>query len=291
MNGGSRILCACLVAAFAYGAGCRGQDLNPNTVVTVPPVGHGIVEVLYSSYRPEAFVGRDGVRQRFPGDLQFALGLLRLSYSPLRDFALGVEVPYRWTSYDEPGVEASFASGGWPGIGAFADWSPRQRGRRLQPAVRVEYQRARSETDQILTISDGVSRFAATLQLADGGALPAHWRGAARLRLEYGPPVEASPRHFEARVQLQAGPRLLHVGGTDLHGLAVLGYRASSAARQEGNFLHDRTSQGAFSGLLLSSEFHGRALVRLVSLSALRDIRPRNALSGWRITFSVTSGL
>jgi len=137
-----------------------------------------------------------------------------------------------------------------------------------------------------------VNRWAATFQLAAlAGAVPARWRGMGSLRLEYGPPLEAEKAHFESCLQLQAGPRLARLRAGQLYALGVAGYRASSAARQEGNFFHNRTSQGAFAGLLFSWEAapQGSPFSSL-SIAVLRDIRPRNALLGWRASLSLKSG-
>jgi len=69
----------CLAAVAA-----NGQPLYPSSPVAVPLVGHVFVETGLSAYRVDAFVERTGERQTFPGDLEFAFGLLRVSYSPLR---------------------------------------------------------------------------------------------------------------------------------------------------------------------------------------------------------------
>lgn len=282
-----------LSLAFCFAAAAaNGQDLISNSSVAVPLVGHVFVETGVSAYRVDAYVGRAGERQAFPGDLEFSLSLLRVSFSPVRNFALGLQIPYCWTTYDEPGLEASFSSRGRPGLGGFLDWAPETRGRKFQPALRIEYLSARPETEKVLTLSDGVNRWAATFQLiALAGLLPAHWRGIGSIRAEYGPPHQAGEPHFESCLQLQAGPRLASLGAQELHALGIAGYRASSAARQEGNFFRNRTSQGGFAGLLVSWEAAPQGSPsHALSVSLIRDIRPRNALLGWRAILSLKSG-
>ncbi|HEY6064838.1 MAG TPA: hypothetical protein VIY96_01695 [Thermoanaerobaculia bacterium] len=267
-----------------------GQSVNPTSSVAVPDAGHLHAEFGFTSYRVDAFVEKSGARQEFPGSLDFRVGVLRLSYSPIESFALGLEVPYRWSSYGPSGSAASVLARGNPGLGAYLDWAPPGREDRLRPAFRLEYMTLRTGTDPVLTVSDGGSRFSGTFQLtALPGPLPAPWRGLASLRVEYGPPAGDDPRHLESSVQLQAGRRLVAGRSLELAASAVAGYQASSEARQEENLFHNRTSHGAFAGVLLSLET-ARSGIPLpsLSLSLTKDLCPRNAPSGWRVGLSFT---
>jgi hypothetical protein len=279
-----------LAVALASGGASRAQLLTPNTAIVVPAVGHARVETEYSLFAADSFVDLDGHAQRFPGSLDFALAVLRVSYSPWRNVALGVEQPYRRSTFDEPGIEASFVAKGAPGVGFFVDWSPGgDRLRRWRPVLRFEYFRARSEGDRVLTVSDGANRYAATLGLSRA-ARPGTtgWRGGGTFQLVWGPPVEAEPRFVESRVQAEAGRPVLHVLGGELCAFGLVGYRSSTTARQEGMFFHDRASQGAFAGARLDWQPPARtALVTGVRASVVKDLQPRNALSGWRTTVSL----
>ncbi len=280
------------VVALLVGAGVsRGQLLTPNSSIVVPPVGHARAETEYSLYAADSFVGLEGYEQRFPGSLDFALAVLRVSYSPLRNLAIGVEQPYRRSTFDEPGIEASFSSKGIPGVGVFVDWAPGgDRLRRWRPVLRFGYFRARKETDRFLTISDGANRYSAALSL-DSPARPggSGWRGGGTFQVLYGPPLEAEPRFLESRVQVEAGRPVLHVFGSEFCAFGLFGYRSSTSAQQEGMFFHDRTSQGAFAGLRLDLRPPARTMVPSLRLSVVKDLRPRNALSGWRTTLSLAA--
>ncbi|TAM45758.1 MAG: hypothetical protein EPN53_14455 [Acidobacteria bacterium] len=282
---------ATLVALLAGSGVSRGQLLTPNTSIVVPPVGHARAETEYSLYAADSFAGLDGHEQRFPGSLDFTLAVLRVSYSPLRNLAIGVEQPYRRSAFDEPGIEASFSSKGIPGIGFFVDWAPRgDRTHRWRPVLRFGYFRARNETDRVLTISDGANRYSAALSLdAPAGPEGSGWRGGGTFQVLYGPPLEAERRFLESRVQVEAGRPVLHVLGSELCAFGLLGYRSSTSARQEGMFLHDRTSQGAFAGLRLDWKVPARTMIPGLRLSVVKDLRPRNALSGWRTTLSLAA--
>ena len=285
---GRRGLAALAVALASVAVG-RAQLLTPNTTIVVPPVGHARVETEYSLFAADSFVDLDGHAQRFPGSLDFALAVLRVSYSPWRNVAVGIEQPYRRSTFDEPGIEASFVAKGVPGIGFFVDWSPGgDRPRRWRPVVRFEYFRSRNETDQALTVSDGANRYSATLGL-DRAARPgtAGWRGGGTLQLIWGPPVEAERRFIESRLQAEVGRPVLHLLGGELTAFGLVGYRSSTTARQEGMFFHDRTSQGAFAGARLDWQPAHLALVPGVRASVVRDLQPLNALSGWRTTISL----
>lgn len=280
-----------VVALLAAAGAARGQLLTPNSSIVVPPVGHARVETEYSLYAADSFVGLEGDVQRFPGSLDFALAVLRVSYSPLRNVAIGVEQPYRRSTFDEPGIEASFSSKGIPGIGFFVDWTPGgDRPHRWRPVLRVGYFRPRNETDRVLTISDGANRYSAALSL-DSPARPggSGWRGGGTFQVLYGPPLEAEPRFLESRAQVEAGRPVLHVLGSEVCAFGLLGYRSATTARQEGMFFHDRTSQGVFAGLRLDWKLPARTMIPGLRLSVVKDLRPRNALSGWRTTLSLAA--
>ena len=282
---------ASLVALLAGAGVSRGQLLTPNSSIAVPPVGHARVETEYSLYAANSFVDLEGHEQRFPGSLDFALAVLRVSYSPMRNLAIGVEQPYRRSTFEEPGIEASFSSKGIPGIGFFIDWAPGgDKPHRWRRVLRFGYVRARNETDQVLTISDGANRYSATFGLdspaTQGGQ---GWRGGGTFQLVYGPPLEAERRYLESRGQVEAGRPILHVLGSEICAFGLLGYRSSTIARQEGMFFHDRTSQGAFAGLRLDWQPPARTTVPSVRLSVVKDLRPRNALSGWKATVSLAA--
>jgi hypothetical protein len=280
-----------IVAAAAVlltGAGGAGaQLLTANDAIVIPPVGHMRVEAECSLFAADSFVDLDGHAQRFPGSLDFALGVLRASYSRWRNVALGVEQPYRRSTFDEPGIEASFVAKGIPGVGLFIDWSPAgDQSHRWRPVLRFEYFRSRNESDQVLTVSDGANRYSAVFGLTPT-ARPgsASWRGGGTLQLMWAPPLEAEGRFFESRLQVEAGRAILHPFGFDLSVFGLVGYRSSTTARQEGMYFHDRTSQGAFAGLRLDWRA-AKGAAPEVRLSAVRDVRARNALSGWRTTLS-----
>lgn len=280
-----------IVVVLASAGVVRGQLLTPNSSIVVPPVGHARVETEYSLYAADSFVDLDGNAQRFPGSLDFALAVLRVSYSPLHNLAFGVEQPYRRSTFNEPGIEASYVSKGVPGVGFFVDWAPGgDRPHRWRPVLRFGYVRARDETDQVLTISDGANRYSAALSL-DAPARPggSGWRGGGTFQLVYGPPLEAERRFLESRVQVEAGRSVVHVFGSEICAFGLLGYRSSTSARQEGMFFHDRTSQGAFAGLRLDLRRPARTLIPSLRLSVVKDLRPRNALSGWRTTLSLAA--
>ena len=284
--------CLIAIVALLAGAGVSpAQLLTPNSSLVVPPVGHARVETEYSLYAIDSFVDLGGHEQRFPGSLDFALAVLRVSYSPMWNLAIGVEQPYRRSTFEEPGIEASFLSKGIPGIGFFVDGAPGgDRPHRWRPVLRFGYLRARNETDQVLTISDGANRYSATFGLdspaTNGGR---GWRGGGTFQLVYGPPLEAERRFLESRVQVEAGRPVFNVLGSELCAFGLLGYRSATIARQEGMFFHDRTSQGAFAGLRLDWQPPARTMMPGLRLSVVKDLRPRNALSGWRTTVSLAA--
>lgn len=276
-------------AALLAGAGTAGaQLLTPNDTIAVPPVGHTRVELVSSLYSVDSFVDLDGNAQRFPGSLDFALAVVRASYSPWRHVAFGIEQPYRRSTFNEPGIEATFVAKGIPGVGFFVDWAPgEQRADRWRPTLRLEWFRARDENDRPLTISDGANRASVALALAGPvGSSPGAWRREATFQLLYGPRLEGEHRYVEARVQLAAGRPVLRIMRSDLCAFGIVGYRSSTSARQEGMFFHDRTSQGAFAGARLDWQ-PAKAGVPEIRLSAVEDVRARNALSGWRATLSL----
>ncbi len=282
-------------AVFLGSAACGlAQSPTPNTTLVVPPPGRAYVDSEVSWYRAEAFVEGDGSRQRFPGDLDFILAVLRASYSPVRHVAVGVDLPYRWANYHEPGLEATFTSRGLPGVGAFVDWSPSGPATRVEATVRVEYFVARSEGDRVVNVSDGINRLAATFQLQSRSASePAQWIWAGNVHAQYGPSAAVDGDYFEWRVQVEGGTRVASPASRTLYAVGLIGYRGSSSARQEGNLFQDRGSKDIFGGILLdwrllrAAQTPGQSLI----LSVVRDAWTRNALAGWRTTLSFRSAL
>lgn len=283
-----------VLLVFAATACGLAQAPTPNTIVGPPARGYLSVEGETSWYRAESFIEADGTKQHFPGDLDFLLAVLRVLYSPIPNFAFGLDLPYRWAGYRDPGLEASFAAHGLPGIGGFVDWSPGGPVASVRPAIRVEYFRARSEGDRVVNVSDGVSRLATTIELRSGsGAGVPGWLWAGSIHGEYGASPFVDRAFFEWRAQIEGGPRLARLSDGGLYVLGLVGYRGSSAARQEGNLFQDRQSQDVFAGVLFDWSIHPppNPPERRLRLSVVRNVWARNALAGWRSTLSFRTGL
>jgi hypothetical protein len=284
-----------LIVALCLGWTGTGlaQLVTPSTNVVVPPVGRTRVEIEFSWYRPEAFVDAFGSTQRFPGSLGFGLAIGRASYSPLPHLALGVVAPYRWTRLDIGQGGPSLSSTGNTGLGLFVDWARGPcRGHALCPSARLGYYRARTDANPVITISDGIDRVFAFLQIASASPTGSdRWQEAGTLYLDSGWPTGITPRQFDARLQLELGHVLVRTGTSDLWLFALAGYRDSTSATEEDMFFHEGTSSSGFAGLRLNwrldQEIPER---RIVSLSVTRDFRPDNALVGWRggISFATT---
>lgn len=284
-------LLAVLSAGWALTA--HAQFVTPNTSIVVPPVRGTRVEVDLSWYRPEAFVDTYGSTQRFPGSLDFGLAVVRASYSPGPHFALGVLAPYRWTRVGlGPGLP-SISSSGTPGLGVFADWTSGPCGdHALCPAIRLGYYRARTDAGPVVTISDSVNRASVLLRIAPAPKTEGRrWQGAGILGVEYGWPVGVSPRELDSRFQLELGHALARLRTSDLWLFGLAGFRSATSATEEDMYFHDGTSRGWFAGLRLDWRLDPRDPERrIVSLSVTRDLRPTNALVGWRggISFGTT---
>ena len=255
MSGGSRgrLALVALAVAVCGSASLSGQAWTPNTAIEIPPKGHFLLDGEASWYRPEEYVDASGQPQEFPGSLGFELAVVRASYSIWPRTAVGVEVPYRWAEYDDPGLDASYDAHGLPGAGLFADWAPGSGGSGLQSAFRAEVFFSRSEQDQVVNVADGSNRYSVAWQLGPTDrALASAWRYGSSVRLEYGPAIPNRDRFFEARLQIQGGPRVASIGGEGLYALAVAGYRSATSDLQEGNFFGSRTSQNGFAGAQLA---------------------------------------
>ncbi len=285
------LLLAVLSAQPALAA--HAQFVTPNTSIVVPPVRGTRVEVDFSWYRPEAFVDTYGSTQRFPGSLDFGLAVVRASYSPGPHFALGVLAPYRWTRVGlGPGLP-SVSSSGSPGLGVFADWTSGPcGGHALCPTIRLGYYRARTDASPVVTISDGVDRASLLLRIAPAATTEGRrWQGAGTLSVEYGRPVGVSPREVDSRLQLELGHALGRVRTSDFWLFGLAGYRSATSATEDDMYFHDGTSRGEFAGLRLDWRLDPRNPERrIVTLSVTRDVRPSNALVGWRggISFGTT---
>lgn len=285
-----------VLAALGLGSAgaARAQFLTPSTAVVVPPVLGTRLEVEVSWYRPEAFVDAYGSTQRFPGSLDLGLGVVRASYSPWEHVAFGVVVPYRWTRLGlGPGLN-SVSSSGNPGLGVFADWTSGPcAGRALCPTVRLGYYRARADASPTVTISDGIDRAFAVVRLAPAPTSEAGgWQGAGTLSGEYGWPVGVLPREVDSRLQLELGHGLGRVGRSDLWLFGLAGYRSATSATEEDIRFHDGTSRSGFAGLRLDWRMDPEVPERrVVTVNVTRDVRPTNALVGWRAGVSFVTTL
>jgi hypothetical protein len=286
------LVCAALGLGSAGVA--RAQFLTPSTAVVVPPVLGTLLEVEVSWYRPEAFVDAYGSTQRFPGSLDLGLGVVRASYSPWEHVAFGVVVPYRWTRLGlGPGFPPVSASG-TPGVGVFADWTSGPcAGHALCPTVRLGYYRARSDASPTVTISDGIRRAFVVIRVAPVPMSEAdRWQVAGTLSGEYGWPVGVSPREVDSRLQLELGHVLGRVGRSDVWLFGLAGYRSATSATQDDMYFHDGTSRSGFAGARLDWRMDPEVPERrVVTLNVARDVRPTNALVGWRAGVSFVTTL
>ncbi len=275
---------------LAWAGTALGQFMVPESGVVLPPPKGALVEIEASWYSPEGFVDTSGTTQRFPGSLDFALAVVRASYSPARHLAFGLVVPYRWTELDL-GVESlAVSSRGNPGFGVFADWSPAPcGGRSLCPSVRLGLYHARHDGSPIVTISDGIDRATAALTLAP--SLPredTRWRFAGTLWADFGRTPGIAPRQVDSRLEVELGRAIGRVRSSDLWLFGFAGYRTGTSATQEDIYFHNGTSRSAFAGLRLEwRPASATAERRVVRLSVSRDLRPENALIGWRGAVSV----
>lgn len=290
-----RVLSLVLAAlGLGWAGAARAQFLTPSTAVVVPPALGTRLEVEVSWYRPEAFVDAYGSTQRFPGSLDLGLGVVRASYSPWEHVAFGVVVPYRWTRMGLGPGFTSVSSSGTPGLGVFADWTSGPcAGRDLCPTVRLGYYRARRDPSPTVTISDGINRAFVVIRVAPISTSEAgRWQGAGTLSGEYGWPVGVSPREVDARLQLELGHALGRVGTSHLWLFGLAGYRSATSATQDDMYFHDGTSRSSFAGVRLDWRMDPEVPERrVVTLRVARDVRPTNALVGWRAGVSFVTTL
>ena len=231
----------------------------------------------------------EGVAQDFFGTPDFFFAALRVSYSPFRRLALGVELPYRSTSFPVPEA-ASLTASGIPGAGVFLDWSPVESSK-LRSVVRFEYVHSRSQGDDAVTVSDGADRYSFDAAFFTRPALTGpDWRGSARTGVRYAPSAEGRTAFAEWAVELRFGRRIACVGNGSLDALAVAGYAISTEARQEGLVLRDLKARGALAGMILEAGWpSGEAAKRAMALIAERDLAASNSLSGWRLALTLKS--
>ncbi len=284
-----------LAALLAGVAGpCAAQLLTPNTTLVVPPERHARLEVDLSWYRPEAFVDAYGNSQRFPGALDFGLAVASASYSPVAHFALGLVVPYRATRLDLGVDGAAASSSGNPGVGVFVDWTSGPcRGRALCPTIRLGYYHARTDSSRTITTSDGIDRVSLLARLAPSATREAGpWQGAGTLYVSIGQPVGTASPLVESRLQLELG-RALGAGETPaVRCFALAGLRAATSATEEGVYFHGETSSSWFAGARLDWQLDPpNPERRTVRVSVTRDLRPENALEGWRVAIAFAATL
>lgn len=296
MTAGARLLGVAtplgVLASLGFAA---AQTTTPSTFLAVPPPSHVLVELELSWNRPTTFVAENGQGERFPGSLQFGLGVLRVSYAPLAHLAVGVEAPYRTYRYSPDGFARAATGSGSPGVGVFADWAPSGERARLVFNARVGAFFAGNAHGLPLSTADGLNRYwlAGQLTTASTGGLLEGLRADFDVRFEYGPTPLAADRYAEAQIFLRAGPRIARVGPADVQLLAVGGYRAASAGREEANLFHDLNADDFVAGALLDVVWPGssRGLLRSIALSATRQFARSNALEGWRATLTLRAGI
>lgn len=291
-RGARRLAVGTAFALFGARSPASAQTTTPNLFLASPPRSHLLVEMELSWSRPRAFIADNGDVEKFPGSIGFGLGVLRISWAPAAQVAIGVEAPYRAYRFRPDGFAQAATGSGSPGIGIFADWAPSREGARLVFQARAGALFATAARGRPLSVSDGVNRYwlAGQATTPASGGLVRGVRADVDVRFEYGPTPLAADRYAEAQIFLRAGPRLLRLGPADLVVLAVGGYRAASAGREEANLLHDGNADNFVAGALLDAVWTGRR-PRSVSLSVTRQIGRSNALDGWRATLTLREGL
>ncbi|HKA37294.1 MAG TPA: hypothetical protein VKH43_10780 [Thermoanaerobaculia bacterium] len=283
-----RLAPALACAAFAVSSIAAAQSPRPADVPVLPPAGRFLLRLEAGWYRPSAFVDSEGVSQDFSGSPDFVLGTLRLSYSPVRRLAAGIELPYRYSRLPVPEGSVLTASG-IPGAGIYLDWAP-VRSSKLDSALRLEYFHSRSVSDEALTLSDGADRYSldASLFTAETPQGP-RWRGGAHSGVRYAPSTRQTSSLADWEIDLRWGCAIARAGGAEIAALALGGYAISSAARQEGLALHDLKSRRALAGFVLEADRdRGTPSSRGIALIVERDLGARNSLSGWRLTMTWT---
>ena len=288
-----RIPAALAFAALAAASIVSAQAPRPSDVPSLPDTGRLLLKVETGWYRPGSFVSSEGDAQDFFEHPDFLLATLRASYSPLRRFAVGIELPYRYTRLPVPGAPALTADG-VPGAGVFVDWAPFESSK-LTSAVRAEYLRSRSAGEGAVTITDGSDRFSLDAAVFSRPGARPDWRGGAHAGVRYAPDAASGESASESRsfveweVDLRYGPRIARLGEANLALLALGGYALSTQAHQEGLVLHDLKARRAFAGAVLEAVWpNGASTAPDLSLIVERDFAARNSLSGWRLTLAWT---
>ena len=292
MRGGRGGLATTLAAvAFAASSVAGAQSRSTSLLPDLPAPGRFLALTEVSWYSAGAFVDSEGEHQDFFESLDTLLATLRVSYSPARRFALGVELPYRSTRLPVEGA-AALTADGVPGAGIFFDWSPVDSAS-LRSVVRLEYFRSRTYEDRVVTISDGADRYSLNVAAQSRpGLLGESWRAAVHGDFRYASAAAGRDSFVESEVDLRAGPRLACLRGGDLRALALAGYALSTEARQEGLVLHDLKARRAIAGIVLEAEWPpaGEGPSRAIAFAAEHDFFARNSLTGWRLTLSLQSG-
>jgi hypothetical protein len=277
--------------ALAVSSVAGAQVSSPPLLPALPAPGKFLALAEVSWYSAGAFVDSEGERQDFFESLDTLLPTLRVSYSPARRLAFGVELPYRSTRLPVEGAEALTARG-VPGAGLFLDWLPVDSAS-LRSVIRLEYFRSRTYENRVVTITDGADRYSmnATLE-SRPGLLGESWRAAVHGDFRYATAAAGRDSFVESEVDLRAGPRLACLGGGDLRALALAGYALSTEARQEGLVLHDLKARRSSAGIVLETAWPpaDSGPSRAIALAAERDFFARNSLTGWRLTLSLQSG-
>jgi hypothetical protein len=284
-----------LAAAFlALGVAVRvsGQVLAPTSEIRVPSEHGWLAELDASLERASGFVDRNGAAERFPGVASFALGVVRVSYSPIARWAAGIEAPYRYGRYDaEEGLRSPSARG-LPGFGIFLEWAATRDSSPLAAVLRVGYFRSRDEKDQVVTSADGIDRAYAVLDASPRSRAdrPA-WYTDAQIRVASGTRVGDGPRLFELGAILRSGPRVLRAGQSGLFVEGLAAFRFANSAVEEANFFHNRAAQSLEAGVVLDLRpFASSARGASFRIGAARSLRSRNSLEGWRIFVSTGFG-
>jgi hypothetical protein len=290
---GARGWLAASLAAVALAASsiAGAQVRSPSLLPDLPAPGRFLALTEVSWYSAGAFVDSEGERQDFFESLGSLLATLRVSYSPARRFAFGVELPFRSTRLPVEGAAALTAQG-VPGGGLFLDWSLLD-SPSLRSVIRLEYFRSRGYEDRVVTISDGADRYSANAALQSRpGLFGENWRAAVHGDFRYASAAAGRDSFVESEVDLRAGPRVARLGGGDLRALALACYALSTEARQEGLVLHDLKARRATAGVALETEWPpaGAGPSRAIAFTAEHDFFARNSLAGWRLSLSLQSG-
>ena len=292
MRGARGWLAASLAAvALAASSIAGAQVRSPSLLPDLPAPGRFLALTEVSWYSAGAFVDSEGERQDFFENLDSLLATLRVSYSPARRLAVGVELPYRSTRLPVEGATALTADG-VPGAGIFFDWSPVDSSS-LRSVIRLEYFRSRTYEDRVVTISDGADRYSLNASAQSRpGLLGETWRAAVRGDFRYASAAAGRDSFVESEVDLRGGPRLACLAGGDLRAMALAGYALSTEARQEGLVLHDLKARRAIAGVVLEAEWPPArpGPSRAIAFTAETDVFARNSLSGWRLTVSLQTG-